>query len=212
VTAAQLLSYTTVALLLQVVAGVAFAVWRRPSIAGAPLQAGEEEAVAAAGVPSGAWSGWRDLRVVRREFEDAAHTRCSFYLEPVDGAPFKPFQAGQYLTFSVKVPDGVAGAPGGASTITRCYSLSDRPDPMGYRVIIKRVPPPSGLPELPPGVSSRRFHDRGHELTPANMQAKHQEEGVAEGLDNCVRCHRSASGEGEGKGKGERGKGKREKD
>jgi hypothetical protein len=49
-----------------------------------------------------------------------------------------------------------------------------------------------------------------HEHTPANMQAKHREEGVAESLDNCVRCHRSASGEGEGKG--ERGKGKREKD
>ena len=46
-----------------------------------------------------------------------------------------------------------------------------------------------------------------HEHTPANMQAKHREEGVAESLDNCVRCHRSASGEVEGKGKGERGKG-----
>jgi hypothetical protein len=42
------------------------------------------------------------------------------------------------------------------------------------------------------------------------MQAKHQEEGVAENLDNCVRCHRSANGEPEGKG--ERSKGKREKD
>ena len=46
-----------------------------------------------------------------------------------------------------------------------------------------------------------------HEHTPANMQARHREEGVAESLDNCVRCHRSASGEVEGKGKGERGKG-----
>jgi hypothetical protein len=46
-----------------------------------------------------------------------------------------------------------------------------------------------------------------HEHTPANMQAKHREEGVAESLDNCVRCHRSASGEVEGKGTGEHGKG-----
>lgn len=46
----------------------------------------------------------------------------------------------------------------------------------------------------------------------ANMQAKHREEGVSESLDNCVRCHRSASGEGKGKGQRERGKGSREKD
>lgn len=51
-----------------------------------------------------------------------------------------------------------------------------------------------------------------HGHTPANMQTKHREEGVAEDLQNCVRCHRSASSEGEGKGKGERGKGKRERD
>jgi hypothetical protein len=49
-----------------------------------------------------------------------------------------------------------------------------------------------------------------HEHTPANMQAKHQEEGVSENLDNCVSCHRNASGEGEGKG--DRGSGKRERD
>lgn len=55
-----------------------------------------------------------------------------------------------------------------------------------------------------------------HEHTPANMQAKHREEGVNEDLQNCVRCHRSASDDVEGKGggdrgKGERGKGKRER-
>jgi mono/diheme cytochrome c family protein len=50
-----------------------------------------------------------------------------------------------------------------------------------------------------------------HEHTPANMQAKHREEGVSD-LDNCVRCHRSASGEHEGKGNGERDKRQRESD
>ena len=53
-----------------------------------------------------------------------------------------------------------------------------------------------------------------HEHTPANMQAKHREEGVSESLDNCVRCHRSGSGEGEGKGSreggGDRKRGKRD--
>jgi Class III cytochrome C family/Cytochrome c554 and c-prime len=49
-----------------------------------------------------------------------------------------------------------------------------------------------------------------HEHTPANMLAKHRKEGVTESLDNCVRCHRSASGEVEGKG--DRGKGRRDRD
>ena len=53
-----------------------------------------------------------------------------------------------------------------------------------------------------------------HEHTPANMQAKHRDEGVSESLDNCVRCLRSASGEGERKGSreggGDRKRGKRD--
>ena len=165
-TAAQLLSYITVALLLQVFAGAAFAVWRRPSTASGPTTVEVEHGVASGEIPSGAWSGWRDFRVVRREFEDVAQTQCSFHLQPVDGAPLKPFQPGQYLTFSLKVPGdvaGVAGAAGGDRTITRCYSLSDRPDPTGYRITIKRMPPPAAQPELPPGVSSGHFHDRVRE-------------------------------------------------
>ena len=51
-----------------------------------------------------------------------------------------------------------------------------------------------------------------HEHTPANIQAKHREEGVTESLPNCVRCHRSARGELEGKAHGERGKGQRASD
>jgi ferredoxin-NADP reductase len=162
-TAAQLLADIAVALLLQVIAGVAFAVWRRPSTTGAPASAGVEELVAAPGSPPGAWSGWREFRVVRREFEDAAQTQCSFHLQPVDGAPLTPFQPGQYLTFSLKVPGDVAAAPVAERSITRCYSLSDRPDPTGYRITIKRARPPAAQPELPPGVSSGYFHDRVHE-------------------------------------------------
>jgi hypothetical protein len=160
VTATQLLAYITVALLLQVVAGVAFAVWRRPATVGAPAPASVDEVVTAV---TGAWSGWREFRVVRREFEDAAQTQCSFHLQPVDGSPLAPFQPGQYLTFSLKTPEAVAGAPGGARTITRCYSLSDRPDSTGYRITIKRALAPAERPELPPGLSSSYFHDRVHE-------------------------------------------------
>jgi ferredoxin-NADP reductase len=160
VTASQLFAYITVALLLQVVAGVAFAVWRRPATTGAPPSAPVDEATTAV---TGAWSGWRDFRVVRREFEDTAQSQCSFYLQPVDGAPLTPFHPGQYLTFSLKSPEGLAGTPGDARTITRCYSLSDRPDATGYRITIKRAVGPADRPEWPPGLSSSYFHDRVHE-------------------------------------------------
>ena len=81
-----------------------------------------------------------------REFEDAAQTQCSFYLEPVDGAPLPPFKPGQFLTFALQVP--MRCRRGGRPVpITRCYSLSDRPDPARYRVTIKRVPPPAGRPD-----------------------------------------------------------------
>jgi ferredoxin-NADP reductase len=93
---------------------------------------------------------------MHRVFEDAAQTQCSFHLQPVDGAVLAPFQPGQYLTFSLKMPEG-------ARDITRCYSLSDRPDPTGYRITVKRVPAPAGRPELPPGRSSSHLHDRVRE-------------------------------------------------
>ena len=159
-TTAQLLAYIAVALLLQGGAGIAVALWRRSSAASSPSPAGVEEAVAFAGSSAGTWSGWRGFRVVRRAFEDAAQTQCSFHLQPVDGLPLTPFQPGQYLTFSLKVPGGGSTASGTERSVTRCYSLSDRPDPTGYRITVKRVPPPAAQPDLPPGVSSTHFHDR----------------------------------------------------
>jgi ferredoxin-NADP reductase len=63
----------------------------------------------------------------------------------------------------LNVPDGVAGGAVGARTITRCYSLSDRPDPASYRITVKRMLPPVGRQHVPPGVSSGYFHDRVHE-------------------------------------------------
>ncbi len=165
-TALQLLADTTVALLLQLVAGAAFMMWRRPAATGAPGATGADDvAIAATAVTAdkGAWSGWRDFRVVRREYEDAARSQCSFHLQAVDGVPLLPFQPGQYLTFSLKMPEVVATTPGGVRTITRCYSLSDRPDTTGYRITIKRALAPADRPDLPAGLSSSHFHDRVHE-------------------------------------------------
>jgi hypothetical protein len=56
----------------------------------------------------------------------------------------------------------------------------------------------------------RRYTCYGcHEHTPANVRRQHSEEGISN-LEDCARCHRSASGEGEGHGgEGEGGDGRR---
>jgi ferredoxin-NADP reductase len=97
------------------------------------------------------------FRVVQRSLEDAARSQCSFHLQPVDGQPLPAFRPDQFLTFSLAL--GAAAGDGSARTITRCYSLSDRPDPAHYRVTIKRVPAPLDHPEYLPGLSSNHFHD-----------------------------------------------------
>ena len=101
-----------------------------------------------------AWSGFRNLRVERKEIEDDTQSICSFYLVPEDGQPLPAFQPGQFLTFRLRVPSPNSNN----EQIARCYSLSDAPCPEFYRVSIKRVPAPSGS-NLPPGRSSNYFHD-----------------------------------------------------
>ena len=159
-TALLLLAYINAALLLQLGVGVGVWMWRRRRAAVNTPAAAQ---VKAARVSSGAWPGWRKFRVARREFEDAARSQCSFHLEPVDGAPLPPFKPGQFLTFALQVADTSAAATGGQRAITRCYSLSDRPQPPSYRVTIKRVPAPADQPNVPPGASSSHFHDRVRE-------------------------------------------------
>ncbi|TPW03011.1 MAG: FAD/NAD(P)-binding oxidoreductase [bacterium] len=95
---------------------------------------------------------WREFRVVRRVLEDPDGTQCSFHLAAVDGRPLPDFRPGQFLTVAVTVA-------GTARPVVRCYSLSDRPEPDRYRITIKRVPFPTGCPELPPGLCSAYFHD-----------------------------------------------------
>lgn len=149
-TAPLLLVYISAAILLQVAAGVSFAVWRWRR--GLAAESGATEAISLR--PLGAWQGWREFRVARREFESSGQTQCSFYLEPVDGLPLLPFKAGQFLTFELPIAD---------RKFIRCYSLSDRPDPNRFRVTIKRLGPPADQPDLPPGIASGHFHDKVHE-------------------------------------------------
>ena len=150
-TAPQLLAWICTALLLQLLAGIGVALWRR--------QKSSQHSVATTTVPpnpsSGAWPGWRDFRVKQRTFEDPAHSQCSFHLEPVDQAALPSFKPGQFLTFQLPVAQA-----GETRNIVRCYSPSDCPAGTRYRVTIKRVPPPGDQPGLPPGLSSTHFHDR----------------------------------------------------
>lgn len=149
-TAPLLLAYICAAILLQVAAGAGFAVWhwRRGLAAESSATEGSSRD------SPGTWLGWREFRVIRREYEDSGQAQCSFYLEPVDGRPLLPFNAGQFLTFELPIAD---------RKIIRCYSLSDRPDPKHYRVTVKRISPPADRPDLPPGIASSHFHDTVHE-------------------------------------------------
>jgi uncharacterized protein len=146
VSASLLLASITVALVLQVGVAMVLVSWRR-------RRAAESQPAAPRVAPPapGAWNGWRELRVVRRQYEDRAQTLCSFHLEPVDGVPLPPFVPGQFLTFAIPISAG--------RTLTRCYSLSDGPNPRSYRITVKRVLAPGGRPELPPGACSSQLHD-----------------------------------------------------
>jgi ferredoxin-NADP reductase len=156
VTAVELLGLISAGLLTQLVVGMAV-VLRRRSLA--VTTATVQPSVKTTTRWDLAWEGWREFRVVQRRLEDAARSQCSFTLQPVDGRPLPAFRPGQFLTFSLELADRAVNGADAARTITRCYSLSDGPDPGHYRVTIKRVPAPLDHPEYLPGLSSNHFHD-----------------------------------------------------
>lgn len=153
-TAIQLLAWIAAALLLQLAVGIGVVVRRRLAPTGTPVPPD-----ATRSRPKLAWEGWREFRVAKRSIEDAARTQCSFHLEPIDGQSLPAFRPGQFLTFSLDVFARTGAEVPDRRAITRCYSLSDRPDPAQYRVTIKRVPAPPDHPEFLPGLSSNHFHD-----------------------------------------------------
>jgi ferredoxin-NADP reductase/MOSC domain-containing protein YiiM len=82
----------------------------------------------AAGPPP-AWTGFRPLRVSRKDRESASVT--SLVLEPTDGRPLAAALPGQFIVLRLTpIPD--------APALLRSYSLSSEPRGDRYRVSIKR--------------------------------------------------------------------------
>lgn len=155
-TALHLLGYITIALLLQIAAGMGVAYFRAPDKTQAPaLVAKLASGVETLDSTMHAWTGWREFQVTRRVDEDPLKSQCSFYLAPADGLSLPDFKPGQFLTFDLKL----IGTQSEMTSVVRCYSLSDQPNPDHYRVTIKRALPPASQPGLPAGMSSSYFHD-----------------------------------------------------
>jgi uncharacterized protein len=96
------------------------------------------------------WAGTRKFRIDEK-VDEGGHI-CSFYLTAHDGKPLPPFLPGQYLTFSLQIPNQ-------SKPVVRCYSLSDSPHHSDkYRVSIKQLSPPPKQPDAPPGLISNYFH------------------------------------------------------
>lgn len=152
-TALELLGYISAALLVQIAVLTMIAVrnYRR-----APLPLISQSAVLTPNRPPAAWAGLREFTVVRREFEDSAHTICSFYLQPVDGLALADFLPGQFITVSLLKQD--SSKP--AQTLSRCYSLSQQPGLNTYRISIKRAPAPATELATGPRLVSHYFHDK----------------------------------------------------
>lgn len=118
------------------------------------------------------WTGYRKFEVQRKVVENATGDVCSFYLVPHDRRRLPPYQPGQFLTFQLDLPSHRRRSLQAFSvhrqtsktdgTAVRCYSLSDAPDGVAYRVTIKRVPN---------GLVSNFFHDEVSEGDILNVKA-----------------------------------------
>ncbi len=85
---------------------------------------------------------WRNFRIIR--IEDESSIIRSFYLQPVDGDVLLPFEAGQFLTIRLTLPDVEKPA-------IRTYTVSSAPADPHYRISVKREEE---------GTVSRHLHDR----------------------------------------------------
>ncbi|MEY9889817.1 nitric oxide dioxygenase [Catenulispora sp. MAP5-51] len=89
---------------------------------------------------------WRDWEVVGRREETA--DVASFLLRPAGGGTPQPFQAGQYVSVQVELPDGARQI--------RQYSLTSAPDAEVRQISVKRE---RGTQDGPAGEVSNHLHD-----------------------------------------------------
>ncbi|MCL9805032.1 NO-inducible flavohemoprotein [Flavobacterium amniphilum] len=96
----------------------------------------------------GSWNGWRNF-VIKRIVDESAEIK-SFYLHPEDGKPIAAFEAGQYISVQVFVPELGLLQP-------RQYSLSSAFHPEYYRISVKKE---SGMAPNPGGMVSQTLHSK----------------------------------------------------
>lgn len=115
------------------------------------LMAREADLYAQVAAAPGGWSGWRDFVVASTKQE--SEIIRSFVLLPMDGGPVLQHRPGQYLTFTLNLPD--------VGEIKRNYSISSGPEDRTYRITVKR----EAWPGLPPGIASNWLHDQARDGT-----------------------------------------------
>jgi ferredoxin-NADP reductase len=108
------------------------------------------------------WRGFRKFKVLAKVRE--AEGILSFHLGPHDGKPLPPFRVGQYLTLQLKLPAEPRAT-------VRCFSLSDCPRADHYRISVKQVPAPAGVPEARPGLASNYLHEHVGEADILDVKA-----------------------------------------
>jgi ferredoxin-NADP reductase/predicted pyridoxine 5'-phosphate oxidase superfamily flavin-nucleotide-binding protein len=74
-------------------------------------------------------NAWRSFAI--SNIEDESEDIRSFYLTPVDGNVLLPFQAGQYLTLKLCLPDS-------NNALIRTYTISSAPHEPHYRISVKK--------------------------------------------------------------------------
>lgn len=94
------------------------------------------------------WQGWRKFRV-ESKIEEAPGCHSLTFV-PHDGQPIPSFHPGQFITFSIRLPNE-------SKPVVRCYSLSDAPSLDSYRCTVKKVP--AATKDLPPGRISTYFNE-----------------------------------------------------
>ncbi|GAA5557070.1 flavohemoprotein [Acinetobacter schindleri] len=94
----------------------------------------------------GSWLGWRNFKIAKKVVESEEIT--SFYLAPVDGGPLPKYEAGQYISVRVFVPELNLRQP-------RQYTLSTCPQDEYLRISVKREDQKG---DLVPGWVSNTLH------------------------------------------------------